>query len=79
MLRLSKKILFAVTLLGLCGINSAALAHNPGKVHAIHAGHKHVVVAVHKPHLVPVMRSIVVVKKKQALLTRRLIRASLRH
>ncbi len=79
MLRLSKIIIFGITLLGICGLNSIAQAHTSGKVHAIDTEHKHVVVKVQKPHLVPVVRRVVIIKKKHALLPRRVVRASLRH
>ena len=72
----SKKILLGLMIVGFSAVNSSALAHNSGKVHSVHVGHKHAVVTVHKG---PVVRNIIVLKKKQARLTRRLIRASFKN
>ncbi len=56
------KLTIGVMLLGFCASTSSSLAHNPGKIHLVHHGHKHVVTVVKKPALPVVTRTVVVAK-----------------
>ncbi len=63
------KFTIGVMLLGFCASTSSSLAHNPGKIHVVHYGHKHVVTVVKKP-VVPVVTKTVVVAQPVVVVKR---------
>ncbi|MBL4602558.1 MAG: hypothetical protein JKY84_07430 [Emcibacteraceae bacterium] len=74
------KLIFGVSVLGLCVMTSSANAHDPSRVRTINVNRDYVTVVVYQtPDTLLRKRALRAAKRKQVRLTRRLVRASLRH
>lgn len=79
---MNKKIItfIGVSFFGFYVGHSSASAHVPGKINLVRSGHYHTAAVIYAtPRVVVAPRAVVVVKKRKARLTRRIIRAAIRH